>query len=466
MKRTESNIATKIIIVTIILLCVTNILLSVILLHNARKTSKALINERMLDIVNCAAASVNGDNFKAITADKESPEFKDVYRSLAAFRDNINKEHLKYIYGVYQDGDVFRFAVDTDLVNPGDYGETAGHGDGVYEAIKGTPTVDTKPYTDEWGTFFSAYSPVRDSEGNIVGLVMVDFDATWYSSQIASDMGIIIFVCALSVLINVVSILLTTSKLRNSLSRLYTEMDILGDDISDLTDDNTTGIEAPYTNQRDGGDTLSDTILRIRALQKKIRVYISHMKSQAFSDSMTGVGNRTAFAERTEELNKKIEAGTADFAIAIFDINGLKHINDEIGHEAGDRIIIDTASALKEVFGIEHIYRIGGDEFIAIINHATVDEMEGMFERLDYSIGEINKRSDRRKAPLSVSKGTVAFRAGLDGHFNDVFKRADEAMYRDKAAFYLKTGGRRKDDHKIYMEDKYGGKKGSGEAKK
>lgn len=437
MKKTKRNLTTRMLTVTVMLLLVTNVILSVILLHNSRQTAKTLIQQRMLDIANCAAASVNGDNFKAITNDKTAPEFTDVYRSLAAFRDNINKDHLKYIYGVYHDGDDFRFAVDTDPDDPADYGEIAAHGDGIYDAIEGSPTVDNKSYTDEWGTFYSAYSPVRDSGGNIVGLVMVDFDAHWYSRQIMGEMSVIITVCVISLTINAAAVFITTDKLRHNMSRLYTELDILSDDISDLTEDSSDDADNPFM-QSDKDDEISKTIYRTRYLQSKVRSYISRMKSQAFSDAMTGVGNRTAFTELVDEINRKISDGTADFAAAVFDINGLKHINDDIGHDAGDKIIIDAASALKEIFGRERLYRIGGDEFMVILDNATSDEMESMFERLDHVIEDINRQPDRRKAPLYISKGAADFRPGLDSHFNDIFKRADEVMYDNKAAFYAR----------------------------
>ncbi|MBQ7700205.1 MAG: GGDEF domain-containing protein [Clostridia bacterium] len=442
MKRTESNITTRIIVITIILMFLTNVILSAILLHNTRITSTTLINERMLDIANCAAATINGDHLKVLTENGVgTPEYQSVYNSLAVFRDNINKQHLKYIYCAYQgkDGE-FYFSIDPSF-DAAPFGQKVVHSDGIYKAIEGTPAVDTVPYSDEWGTFFSAYSPVYDSENNIVGLVIVDFDANWYKNQIASDMGIIIFVCAASLVINAVAILLTTSKLRRNLSRLYTELDILADDISDLTDDGTGNDDAP-ARPRDSRDRISETILRARYLQKKIRVYISDMKLQAFSDTMTGVGNRTAFTERIEDLNKKIADNTADFYIAVFDINGLKRINDEHGHEAGDSAIIDTASILKEICGVQNLYRIGGDEFIAIFEQVSKEEINAAFERVDTGIKEVNKTSRRRAAPLSISKGTVPFIAGLDSHFNDVFKRADEEMYKDKSSYYQSKNDR------------------------
>ena len=449
MKKSKKNITLRLVVVTVILLFITNLILSAVLLHNSITTSKMLIHERMLDIANCASASVSGERFKTIATSRDA--YKNVYDSLAAFRDNINKDHLKYIYAVYQGEDKgFYFAVDTDLDDPGKYGAPAGHGDGIYEAIKGTPSVDAKPYTDDWGTFFSAYSPIRDNSGEIVGLVVVDFDANWYTQQIRSDMSVIIIVCVISVLVSAAAVFFATEKLRQSLSRLYTEMDILYDDISDLTAD--ISVENEPRRSQESGDDISETVYKIRYLQSKVRMYISRVKSQAFSDSMTGVGNRTAFAELTAELNKKIEDKTADFSIAVFDINGLKHINDETGHEEGDRIIIDAAAAIKDVFGVENTFRIGGDEFIVVMQHTTTDEMESLLERLDRTLNDVNNRSERKEAKLYISKGTVSFRVGLDNHFNDVFRRADEAMYHDKAAFYLRRGDRRKMDMRSYLE--------------
>ena len=447
MNRTESNITTRIILITIVLLFVTNLLLSVLLLHNTRITSMTLINERMLDIVNCAAASINGDNLKMLTADSVgTPEFLDVYKSLVAFRDNINKDHLKYIYCVYEDenGDIC-FALDPDEEAPGQYGEKANHGDGIYDALKGIPTVDTKSYSDSWGNFFSAYSPVYDSDGELVGLVMVDFDANWYKNQIMADMWVIMLVSVISLTVNAAAILLTTNKLRHSLSRLYTEMDILADDISDLTDESQENYD-PAVAVIKNGDKISESILRLRTLQKKIRDYIYHMKTQAFSDALTGVGNRTAFAELVDDLNRKIADGTADFAAAVFDINCLKRINDEQGHEAGDSIIVDAATVLKEVYGVQNVYRIGGDEFIVIIQNTTAESIKSTIERVNKYLEDVNRRPERQKATLYLSKGTVLYNSAVDSHFNDVFKRADDEMYADKALFYSHSEDRRRSD--------------------
>ena len=132
-----------------------------------------------------------------------------------------------------------------------------------------------------------------------------------------------------------------------------------------------------------------------------------------------------------------------EFSVAVFDLNGLKAINDSCGHECGDMAIVDTANLLIGVFGKENIYRIGGDEFIAVEENVSSDDMHALFARLDLCLIEENATEKAYRTPLSISKGYTTFVPDIDTDYNKVFKRADEAMYRDKAEYY-KTHDRRR----------------------
>ena len=83
-------------------------------------------------------------------------------------------------------------------------------------------------------------------------------------------------------------------------------------------------------------DVLSQMVLNLKW-------HTSKLKEQAFKDPMTGVKNKRVWQEEERRLNAEIKAGTALFAIAVCDINGLKQVNDTVGHEAGDRLIIRRA---------------------------------------------------------------------------------------------------------------------------
>lgn len=114
-------------------------------------------------------------------------------------------------------------------------------------------------------------------------------------------------------------------------------------------------------------------------------------------------------------------------------------MNDERGHEYGDRLIIDAALALKCVFLSKNVYRIGGDEFAAVLKDTPAEAVEGMFTALDENLSALNRERD---VPLAISRGAACLQDG-DREFNDVFRRADEAMFRDKAAYYAAHGDRR-----------------------
>ena len=155
---------------------------SVAALIGTRNAITTSTRQRMLDIANCAAGSVDGDDLGAITADdRESDRFRRLYNALAVFRDNIESE---YVYGIREEPDGrFTFTVDPALNNPAKFGEEVLRTDALVAASKGIPSVDETPYTDSWGTFYSAYSPVFDSNGKVAGIVAVDFSEEWYEGQ-------------------------------------------------------------------------------------------------------------------------------------------------------------------------------------------------------------------------------------------------------------------------------------------
>ncbi len=160
------------------------------------------------------------------------------------------------------------------------------------------------------------------------------------------------------------------------------------------------------------------------------------LSSMAITDALTGLRNKAAYFDKTRELNETILAGNGDFSAAVFDMNGLKKTNDTYGHEYGDLAILDTVRVLLSVFGKEHLYRIGGDEFIAIMDRTSAEEMERLFRDLESALTEENRTEKAYKSPLSLSKGYSTFIPGEDTDYKEIFRRADEAMYQDKTAYY------------------------------
>ena len=140
-------------------------------------------------------------------------------------------------------------------------------------------------------------------------------------------------------------------------------------------------------------------------------------------------GNTTAYTEMQERLDAQIQAHTAAFGVAVFDINLLKEVNDRHGHAAGDRVIRAAAEVISDVFGPERTYRIGGDEFVAVALHATESAMTALLVQVEENVKHCGRE-------LSLSAGAAVYRPGQDRVFQDVFVRSDRIMYQKKEAFH------------------------------
>ena len=180
MKRSKS-LASRIWAIVLPAVILSSGILCAVSLIQAKHAIRNSTRQRMIDIANCASGSVNGDVLKRITKDDiDSDDYREVYDSLAVFRDNIESE---YVYGIKEENGRFTFTVDPALNDPAEFGSEVVSTDALVMASRGTAAADEEPYTDQWGQFYSAYSPVRDSKGGIVGIIGVDFSREWYEGQ-------------------------------------------------------------------------------------------------------------------------------------------------------------------------------------------------------------------------------------------------------------------------------------------
>ena len=153
---------------------------------------------------------------------------------------------------------------------------------------------------------------------------------------------------------------------------------------------------------------------------------ITKMKIMSTTDLLTGVLNRNAMNNRiSDDLTGKRKI-VEPFGVFFIDVNGLKSVNDTQGHLAGDNLLKDVASTLKELDGNTEIYRIGGDEFMVIATDTSKDEFNKMKESL-------LKNSER--------KGRAHFAVGSchKEEADDILKamqKADTRMYKSKAEYY------------------------------
>ena len=155
---------------------------------------------------------------------------------------------------------------------------------------------------------------------------------------------------------------------------------------------------------------------------------LKRTKQIASTDPLTGVKSKLAYAESERIINEDIDAGLInEFAIAVCDVNGLKHINDTLGHKAGDEYIKTACKFICDHVVYSPVYRIGGDEFVVILTGTD-------YANRDKIINTLNKGAVdaiTNGGPV-VSIGISDFQPGKDKGFKEVFERADALMYERK----------------------------------
>ena len=164
------------------------------------------------------------------------------------------------------------------------------------------------------------------------------------------------------------------------------------------------------------------------------------MKNLAYVDSLTNVKNKLAYDDTVEYINEKIRNGTAEFAVIMCDLNYLKHINDNLGHMAGDEAIQKTASILCKAFPLSTVFRIGGDEFAVIPTGLDYSRIDEKLDALKTMLESQRNISDNYLERISLAFGCAVFERGKDTTYQEVFERADKIMYEEKKKIHTRDG--------------------------
>ena len=172
-------------------------------------------------------------------------------------------------------------------------------------------------------------------------------------------------------------------------------------------------------------------VLIIFIIVRNMTTQIIEEQKLSNTDQLTGLYNRRAYETDLEEFSKK--PLSENFTYVSFDLNGLKSVNDNLGHDSGDRLIKGAADCMLQAFGIYgRVYRIGGDEFAAVIfTDKPVEDIVSGFRKINAGWSEVNDMN------LQVSCGFVAARDHEGSTIEELSRIADSAMYKDKEQYYL-----------------------------
>ena len=453
--------------ITITVIC--NILLMILIISfvTYRIYTKSFYERyktQMESIVTYAQQYIDDDDMsRCADTFVESEKYKKTQEQFDNFVDNYADLHYLYIAKVLEPGDEVGLrsilaANSTyekenepeNVIHLGD-GEVGWYSeettDKFREIVNGTEDVF---FIQEsaWGVDYTLARPLIDSSGKHYGVLCVDISGDELRDKLYRSLFIniamimclgaaMIFVLLLWMRIHVTKPL---KKLEDSVKE-YTESlqnknnpdDLLysppkikiNNEIKSLGG----SIAAMSLNLRDYAKKMATANKQVEGLQG----YVSKINDVAYYDPLTRVKNRAAYEKTCGELEDDIYNLNARFAIVMADINNLKKINDEFGHDRGNEYIIGACRILSEIYKHSPVFRVGGDEFIIVLEGKDYVSREELKKK---AIEELAKTAANTDADpwkrYSAAIGMSVYVQGEDSTVEEVFKRADEEMYAAK----------------------------------
>jgi diguanylate cyclase (GGDEF)-like protein len=174
------------------------------------------------------------------------------------------------------------------------------------------------------------------------------------------------------------------------------------------------------------------TLLLARAVDQRnsFREALTH---SALYDSLTNLPNRALLKSRIDQLLEELKRYEQNFAVMFIDLDGFKKVNDTLGHDSGDELLIQVAGRLKNaVRSTDTVARVGGDEFVVLMNH--IENKEQCAIVASKVLKSMQKEFSLTAGPANIgaSIGVAMAEAGTVHDMDTVMKRADKAMYRVK----------------------------------
>ena len=299
MKVRKISIFNQLFIWLAILLLAGNAVLGIAAYKRSESALFGQIQTNVMNIAQCAAMNVSGDLLKDIqVGDEGNDAYNTIIEELSLFRDNAE---IEYIYTLRQVGEEqYIFVVDSDPEEPAAIGDECEATDGLTTAFTEAITAaDDEPFTDEWGSHVSAYSPVFDGD-TVVGAVGVDISANWIDEQMKAlrNLVIVVFVGTYGVSLLLLGLLM--GKFKKGMNKLNNKVKELSGGSGDLTKE----IDI-YS-----GDELEVIAGNMNAFIRQIRGLVKEVAQSTEEILLTGDELKTTVDENTRimsDMNTEIE---------------------------------------------------------------------------------------------------------------------------------------------------------------
>ncbi|MBR6887152.1 MAG: diguanylate cyclase [Selenomonadaceae bacterium] len=370
----------------------------------------------------------------------------EVERELYKIRASNSDIKFIYVYKIMEDGCHVVFDLDTadvDAAEPGYVEEFDESFEPLLEDLFAGRPIKPIINDDKYGYLLTIYKPVYNSVGQCVCYAGIDF-----SMEILHDYGRMFISKVISLFSGAVILIfvLVLTFIENNIILPVNTMAYCARnfayDSEEAREKNIERMRSLGIRTNDEIENLYSAFLKTTADSmhyfenlKRSKIQLAVMDELAHKDALTGLKNKTAYTEKTILFDAAIAAARAEFCIIMIDINYLKRVNDTYGHEYGNIYLINAGKLATSIFGEENIYRVGGDEFVAVLDGKDIAQSAELVKKLRDAIDKF--QADKNLEPwekVSAAVGVAYYDERHDKSAEDVFKRADADMYKNKLA--------------------------------
>ncbi|MBR0365909.1 MAG: diguanylate cyclase [Clostridia bacterium] len=362
---------------------------------------------------------------------KEMDDYKTVLADLQKMQDEINVDCL-YIAWIDKVNECYVYLIDAAHEDPCPPGcidpvflEDAGTA--VNNLSAGMRPNITK--TPEYGWLISTGMPIYDDRGEIVAMAAADISMSKAMSELTHFMGqigivfsvMIILVCILSIFLIGKYIVMPINALSRAALDYKNNRSVFSELKLEREDEIGILAKSMVQMEKDINRYVSDLI--------STREYADRMDRAAKIDALTRVLNKRAYDIEAKRLDKSKQP----YGIILIDMNGLKGINDKYGHAKGDISIKTVCNIICDVFGHSSVYRIGGDEFVVILENKDYEDRDALIHKVSESFRSNKSNSSLQPwERVSAAVGCAVYEPKTNESAESVLQRADAAMYENK----------------------------------
>ena len=432
------------------------LLFSVQAYYSYSKTLYSRYNEKLSSLLNHITRHIDLDDlYQSVITGEKSEKYPQVQELLNSIVDEFN---LFYLYSA--------FVRDKQIVNicSATSEEERSRGEQDMELLETSdayPEEELKKFstatsldeisffeeTSEWGAAYTACKPLVNSTGVHYGILCADIsiealhksvhDSVIYSILLTLGTGILfatilIFWLRRNVTGPIVALEKSVLKFAGRSHKNKNPEALLFDAPDINTNNEVESLSNAITQMPEDMKVYVQAILEAEQTAKNAQEKADSMTMLAYKDALTHVGSKIAYDNATRSLAKDIaDNNISEFGIAMIDLNNLKVINDSYGHANGNTYISGACHIICTIFRHSPVFRIGGDEFIAILKGDDYAIRHELVEQANQKFFETE--NDNSKEPwerYSVAIGIAEYKEG--DTIETVFMRADENMYQNK----------------------------------